>query len=594
MTTRADFVTAIADAPDDDTTRLVFADWLTDHGEEPRAAFVRASCEAAVKRPGTAVRATLLDRANTLLAEHEGEWLGEWRERLIEWEFQRGFLSRVRLTANTFLNHGEDLFRAEPVGRVELVDDFNEALGEDAVREVVAHPAFAFVRDCAVVPRLFRRRTPLHVWFTALAKAPHVCRLSHFGPVDVCHYEGSPNVRSDGLEEPSFAAFCQAEHLRTLRSLSLTIRRYSDPVSRPWLVAHLARATFARSLRSLTLVGCGQTSEEVRRLASDPSFGALEALDLTWNPLTPDAWGAIFKSSTLTAVTTLHVGADMLPVYVRSPMARRVRDLTVAGTSDLDRSLAPDRRAWAELIEHAPPPRRLVLECHNPGERVFAAMHEANWLRDVEELSISGDSQYEVYGELTGGICSLFDGKVMPRLVSLRFHEACDRKVLAALADWPGLAHLESLELTDDYYGRLVPRFFKPDDLPGRLRTLRGVVLSTDDDVDRLLAWPQLKRLTRLHLSFYAEYDQNARTYIERLSADTAERLLRSPALANLTTATFGFNYISSVATRIATVLASPAVIPRLRWLRLYGGHGTPNPALDGLRARFGPRLHVT
>ena len=42
MSERAAFVSAILDNPADDTVRLVFADWLDEHGEPERAEFIRA------------------------------------------------------------------------------------------------------------------------------------------------------------------------------------------------------------------------------------------------------------------------------------------------------------------------------------------------------------------------------------------------------------------------------------------------------------------------------------------------------------------------------------------------------------------------
>jgi uncharacterized protein (TIGR02996 family) len=39
------FLRAIFDAPDDDTPRLVYADWLEENGEVERAAFIRLQCE---------------------------------------------------------------------------------------------------------------------------------------------------------------------------------------------------------------------------------------------------------------------------------------------------------------------------------------------------------------------------------------------------------------------------------------------------------------------------------------------------------------------------------------------------------------------
>ena len=48
---REAFMQAILDAPDDDTPRLIFADWLDEHGEAERAEFIRVQCELA-KHPG--------------------------------------------------------------------------------------------------------------------------------------------------------------------------------------------------------------------------------------------------------------------------------------------------------------------------------------------------------------------------------------------------------------------------------------------------------------------------------------------------------------------------------------------------------------
>ncbi len=47
------FLRAVFDAPDDDTPRLVYADFLQENGEEERAEFIRVQCELAVKRGHT-------------------------------------------------------------------------------------------------------------------------------------------------------------------------------------------------------------------------------------------------------------------------------------------------------------------------------------------------------------------------------------------------------------------------------------------------------------------------------------------------------------------------------------------------------------
>ena len=73
--THADaFLQAVVAEPDDDTPRLVFADWLEDHGDEPRAAFIRAQVELVKLPPGDPRRWELQDRERALLAAHGDAW----------------------------------------------------------------------------------------------------------------------------------------------------------------------------------------------------------------------------------------------------------------------------------------------------------------------------------------------------------------------------------------------------------------------------------------------------------------------------------------------------------------------------------------
>src|SRR5438093_1495473 len=44
-TTRSALLAAICAHPDEDTPRLVYADWLDEHGEHDRAEFIRVQCE---------------------------------------------------------------------------------------------------------------------------------------------------------------------------------------------------------------------------------------------------------------------------------------------------------------------------------------------------------------------------------------------------------------------------------------------------------------------------------------------------------------------------------------------------------------------
>lgn len=45
---RAAFIQAICENPKDDTPRLMYADWLDEHGESERAEFIRVGCELSI------------------------------------------------------------------------------------------------------------------------------------------------------------------------------------------------------------------------------------------------------------------------------------------------------------------------------------------------------------------------------------------------------------------------------------------------------------------------------------------------------------------------------------------------------------------
>lgn len=585
MTDRDALVQAIADHPREDTPRLALADWFQEHGRPERAEYVRAACAAARARRGTEHRAELLDRADDLLAEHEAAWLGEWAGRLIDWNFSRGFLRRVRLTARTFLEHGEELLRAEPAGRVELEGDDGGPVPKSAVAAVVEHPAFARVRDCAVVSARFSflQQDPINPWLEALAGATHVTRLRRFGPAEHPPHDAV-------LDGSALVAFCEAGHLRVLRNLDLSGCRLGGREKKR-LTAHIADAPFASSLRTLRIARSRLSADALTRIAVDPVFARLRALDVSGNAHEVKPWKSLFESGTLTHIRTLAIGAESLSEYARSPMALRVRNLTVhaSGNDELDsgRNVGP----WRELIDRAPPPRSLRLLSHNPGREAFAAMRRTRWLRRVRSLAVGGDSQYEVYAGRTAGIRAQLFGDAMPRLTRLRLHEACDDRVLAALSAWRGLERLESLELTDDYHGRLRPDRLDPEYPPERLRALRGVVCDTDEDAERLLSLPRLERLAHLDLSFSGRFVAATQTYHQRVSVAAAERVVRSGRFANLTSLRLGFNQIPAIEARLARVLAEPGVMPRLRRVRVHGDENYRTEFGAALRARFGRRF---
>jgi uncharacterized protein (TIGR02996 family) len=90
------FLDDIVANTDDDTPRLVYADWLEENGQPERAEFIRVQVELErlpLDAPG---RPALEARAEDLLTESEERWLAPVPAQLLRWTWRRGFLETVQ------------------------------------------------------------------------------------------------------------------------------------------------------------------------------------------------------------------------------------------------------------------------------------------------------------------------------------------------------------------------------------------------------------------------------------------------------------------------------------------------------------------
>jgi uncharacterized protein (TIGR02996 family) len=97
------FIAAICACPEDDTARLVFADWLEEHGEHERAAYIRNM---------------ILTPSRILVFKEQRDWMVLPEGILAIWG--RGFVESVTCTAADFLRHADALLREHPITRVRL------------------------------------------------------------------------------------------------------------------------------------------------------------------------------------------------------------------------------------------------------------------------------------------------------------------------------------------------------------------------------------------------------------------------------------------------------------------------------------------
>ena len=116
MTERDALLKAVCDHPNDDTPRLVFADWLQENDEEARAEFIRVQIEIArFANPPK----KLAKRAGQLLRRHGPRWSFDLHEQdgfLWAQSYSRGFIEEVVVSdAARFLRCAANCFDSTPI-----------------------------------------------------------------------------------------------------------------------------------------------------------------------------------------------------------------------------------------------------------------------------------------------------------------------------------------------------------------------------------------------------------------------------------------------------------------------------------------------
>jgi uncharacterized protein (TIGR02996 family) len=133
------FLRAICADPEDDTVRLVYADWLDENGDPDRAEFIRS--QIAHHRNPRDKKAE--SRARWLFKTHGAKWRAELpRLQTIDWsKFERGFVCRVSIRLGNFSDDLTYAWAVAPITWVQLCHCRPWTL-----RTLVGLPLFANVR----------------------------------------------------------------------------------------------------------------------------------------------------------------------------------------------------------------------------------------------------------------------------------------------------------------------------------------------------------------------------------------------------------------------------------------------------------------
>jgi uncharacterized protein (TIGR02996 family) len=242
---------AIAANSQEDTPRLVYADWLDEHGKHIRAEFIRVQVEVArvetLPRSDLNRHIDLFRRQQELLDNHRAELLGPLAvlPRELHVEFNRGFASELTLRFSSFYKHRERLAAANPLPRI------------------IIHDTTARVRNL------------LGYHLPASVSEPYAHLVAAIGTVPARTVEERAEMRRGGEVEP--AAF----------------QRFRWP-----------------RLTELDLSGCHLGDVNTATLMRAHTFPALASLDLSANYLSDEVVGVLFDSGLAPQLKRLVLGGN--------------------------------------------------------------------------------------------------------------------------------------------------------------------------------------------------------------------------------------------------------------------------------------------
>ncbi|HEY7427857.1 MAG TPA: TIGR02996 domain-containing protein [Gemmataceae bacterium] len=270
MTHDEAFIQAIREAPHDDTPRLIYADWLEEHGQADRADFIRIQCQLTrMTDPHPGLFSgffSLKAREEGLLRRNWNEWVCPLREIVgpryqrygMNWlggeyhpdgreHFRRGFVDRLSLHAESFIRHAERLSRLT------------------ALRELSLWGA----GQCA-------------------AELANVTALSGLSILAFVDYYDAPLMARDAM------ALASSPFLHGISRLFLGYNSLGDEG-----VESLVRAPWLVGVHFLDLTDNGLSDGAARALAESPYLGNVRTLHVRKNAFSAAGISALTTSATL-------------------------------------------------------------------------------------------------------------------------------------------------------------------------------------------------------------------------------------------------------------------------------------------------------
>jgi uncharacterized protein (TIGR02996 family) len=279
--------------PADDAPRLVYADWLEEHGDEKglaRAELIRVQCELAKLPEGEPRREKLAKRERALLKKYGKRWAGPLGKVTEKWAFRRGFVEAIAVDyfeLPQFLASFHEVFAAVPIRALRLADidlepDFLGTLESylprlrsldlrlanfehKELRWLLRNPSLASLRALA-----------LDIEFTDQVEGPilqTIGKAPNLGGLTGLKLQVGENAGD--LEEPVVRALLRSPYLKKVTRLFLPLCRMSRATARA-----LARGPDRAPLTHLALDDANLDEAVIEELLSGPNLARLQYLNV--------------------------------------------------------------------------------------------------------------------------------------------------------------------------------------------------------------------------------------------------------------------------------------------------------------------------
>lgn len=409
MTTERDFLRAISDVPDDDSLRLVFADWLDDHDKPAWAALIRRQVAEYPADPDEFHLPHHIgrgDRRPTLSGDALAAVAADmaYPVPLDDAVFHRGLVDQLPLPADTFLDAAEALAAWGPVPMVLLygvrdhldrlagwdapagltrLDLEGADLADDELQALVDSRLFAGLRELSLDDAAASRVQPADVRITEaasgiLARAPGLAGLRRLRL-------GCIPCMDDGLVELSRSAALRNLTWLTLTDCSITGTAFYEFNAVPW-----------PHLRLLSLANNPLSPEGSDALVGSPQLGPLRRLDLSASLFPSEAVPRLAGSLYLVHLRELllygtYLTGDGFRALIGSAALSGLRRLAIcpcdqseAPSSDIDPSDAATlaRATFADTLES------LDLYMEHVGDEGVVALVRSGRFGQLKELNL--------------------------------------------------------------------------------------------------------------------------------------------------------------------------------------------------------------